>query len=210
MLLFLTFRAQPPTFVWKRLIAPPGFVAPAHPLRTSSFLFPSVLLCTFSSHRLLLAIFQLVAADLYLNPNICPIQCESCIQPNAWLCLCPFEHTEWATWLGNADIAWSLGVFVRIDQMKQGREEKKGFVFSLPSSAATVKEMKLRPFQGIIINRLPVLQNRPLVWYESNGPAIKGDGRREGSQFYLLFRKIMPCKMKMVFFKWRLAFLFTY
>ena len=99
---------------------PCGPVALAHPLRTSffSFLF-FFLLCTFSSHRLPLSIFQLVAADLYLNPNICPIQCELCIQPNAWLCLCPFEQTECATWLGNADIARSLGMSVRTDQMQQ-------------------------------------------------------------------------------------------
>lgn len=92
------------------------------PWRTSFFFFPFFsLLCAVGSHRLLLSIFQLVAADLYLNPNICPIQCELPIQPHAWLCLCSFEQTEWATWLCNADITWSLVVFVRVAHMWPGR-----------------------------------------------------------------------------------------
>ena len=135
------------------ITAPVDLVAPAHPARTSFSLSPSVLpLCPLSSHRLPWLIFQLVVADLYLNPNICPIQCELCIQPNAWLCLCPLERTEWATWLGNADIAWSLVAFLRIDQMQQGRRgEKRGLCSaSLPCSHG--EESELVSFQSIIIN----------------------------------------------------------
>lgn len=126
-LALLTSRAKPPTYLWERQITPAVLLPWLTPWEPPFFPFPSfLLLCTFSSHRLPLSIFQLVAADLYLNPNICPIQCELFIQPNAWWCVCSFEQTEWATWLGDADTAWSLVVFVRIDQMqrgKKGREE---------------------------------------------------------------------------------------
>lgn len=105
-----------------RQITPCGLVPCLAPEEPPFFFFPFFsLLCAVGSHRLLLSIFQLVAADLYLNPNICPIQCELPIQPHAWLCLCSFEHTEWATWLCNADITWSLVVFVRVAHMWPGR-----------------------------------------------------------------------------------------
>lgn len=161
----------------KRQIASVVFVALAHPLKTSFFLFPSILLlCTFGSHRLPLLIFQLLEADLYLNPNICPIQCELCIQPNAWLCLCSFEQIEWATWLGNADIAWSLVMFVGIDQMQQGREEReKGGLCSasLPCSHGEENEIVYFPRHNYRLS--PCSSKWTLSLYESNESAIDGE-----------------------------------
>lgn len=135
-----TMASHPPALLAPRLShlppcgadkSPPVVLCPALPLKNLPFfLFPLFsLLCAVGSHRLLLSIFQLVAADLYLNPNICPIQCELPIQPHAWLCLCPFEQTEWATWLCNADITWSLVVFIRVDHMQQGRRQDRAWYF---------------------------------------------------------------------------------
>lgn len=147
---------------------PCGLGALARPLRTSFFPLPSfLLLCTFSSHRLPLSIFQLVAADLYLNPNICPIQHELCIQPNAWWCLCSFEQTEWATWLGDADIAWSLVVFVRIDQMQQGKKEREEGVcvqFSFQHNRGEENEIVYFPGHNYKLSLCSSKQTLSLAW----------------------------------------------
>lgn len=63
---------------------PPVVLCPAWPLENLLVFFSPLfsLLCAVGSHRLLLSILQLVAADLHLNPNICPFSVN-----------CPFSHT---------------------------------------------------------------------------------------------------------------------
>lgn len=140
---------------------PPVVLCPAWPLENLLVFFSPFfsLLCAVGSHRLLLSIFQLVAADLYLNPNICSIQCELPIQPHAWLCLCSFEQTEWATWLCNADITWSLVGLVGADHMQEGAQ---GLGLAVPSSADLMKDEEDLPQ---LMCTLPnALQNGPTLY----------------------------------------------
>jgi hypothetical protein len=102
----------------------------------------------------------LVVADLPLDPNICPIQCEFPIQPHAWLCLCSFEQTEWATWLCNADITWSLVEFGKRWPYAKPKDRGLGLIF--PSNEIRVKEMNYT-YHSIYPNSTQALQNGPVL-----------------------------------------------